>query len=182
MAGPSACRASGSPQSSEPRYSGTAAARLRCRAALAALLLAYGVASSGCAVSNSLFGGGDKDDANAYAKADDTTGSIPAASPAGAVADAGTLSEADLTYARVAVSAVLARDDKTSSAPWENPRTGARGTITPVASAYPMDGATCRDFLASYLHEGAESWLKGEACRVKLGKWEVKSLRPWKRS
>ena len=47
--------------------------------------------------------------------------------------------------------------------PWENPRTGARGTITPLASAYNQDGVTCRDFLASYVHGQTEAWLQGEA-------------------
>jgi surface antigen len=176
MAGPSACRASGS-----PRYSATQVARLRRRVSLAALLLACGFCASGCAISNSLFGGSGRDDAGAYAKAD-TTGSIAKASDSMPSDTSATLSPGDLTYARVAVADVLAHDAKTASAPWENPRTGARGTITPIASAYPMNGGTCRDFLASYLHQGAESWLKGEACRIKMGKWEVKSLRPWKRS
>ena len=44
-----------------------------------------------------------------------------------------------------------ARGGKDASAPWENPRTGARGTVTPIASAYTQDGQTCRDFLASYV-------------------------------
>ena len=45
-----------------------------------------------------------------------------------------------------------------------DPATGARGTVTPIASAYQRDGQTCRDFLASYLRrQGAETWLQGEA-------------------
>ena len=64
--------------------------------------------------------------------------------------------------------------------PWENPSTGARGTVTPLATAYNQDGATCRDFLASYVKDGSESWLQGEACRAARGKWEVRKMRPWK--
>ena len=52
-----------------------------------------------------------------------------------------------------------------------NPKTGARGTITPIASAYSQDGLTCRDFLASYVRNGAESWMQGEACRAVHGRW-----------
>ena len=63
--------------------------------------------------------------------------------------------------------------------PWENPKTGARGTITPLAAAATQAGVTCRDFLASYVRNGSESWLQGEACRAR-GKWEVRNLRPWK--
>ena len=56
--------------------------------------------------------------------------------------------------------------------PWENPGTGARGTVTPIADAYTQDGFTCRDFLASYVRDGAESWLQGDACRIHQGKWD----------
>jgi hypothetical protein len=90
--------------------------------------------------------------------------------------------DADLAYARAAASVALAKDGTTTSVPWENPRTGARGTITPIASAYTQDGVTCRDFLASYVSQGSESWLQGEGCRVRRGKWEVRGLRPWKRT
>jgi len=88
--------------------------------------------------------------------------------------------EGDLAIARAAVSEVLAKGGKDTSMPWENPNTGARGTITPLASAYDQDGRTCRDFLASYVKNGNESWLQGEACRAGRGKWEVRNLRPWK--
>ena len=49
---------------------------------------------------------------------------------------------------------VLTRTDANASQPWENPNTGARGTVTPTASAYTQDGFTCRDFLASYVRDG----------------------------
>jgi hypothetical protein len=88
--------------------------------------------------------------------------------------------EIDLAIARAAVSEVLSRGGKDTSMPWENPSTGARGTITPLAAAASQDGVTCRDFLASYVKNGAESWLQGEACRAGRGKWEVRTLRPWK--
>lgn len=91
--------------------------------------------------------------------------------------------ETDLVFARAAASEVLGRGGKDSSTAWENPQTGARGTVTPIASAYSQDGRICRDFLASYVHAGSESWLQGEACRAgRSGKWEVRKLAPWKRS
>jgi hypothetical protein len=88
--------------------------------------------------------------------------------------------EGDLAIARAAASEVLTRGGKDTSTPWENPSTGARGTITPLAAAYNQDGVTCRDFLASHVKNGTESWLQGEACRAGRGKWEVRTLRPWK--
>jgi surface antigen len=107
------------------------------------------------------------------------TGSIAStARSSGPVAAAAT--EGDLEYARAAAAQALAADGK--STPWENPHTGARGTITPIANAYMQGGSLCRDFLASYVRQGAESWLQGEGCRVQKGKWEIRVLRPWKKA
>ena len=55
------------------------------------------------------------------------------------------------------------------------PQTGARGTVTPIATAYNQDGFVCRDFLASYVKNSTESWMRGEACRQHKGRWEVRS-------
>jgi 17 kDa outer membrane surface antigen len=90
--------------------------------------------------------------------------------------------DSDLAVARAAASEMLGKGGKSTSVQWENPRTGARGTITPLASAYTQDGATCHDFLASYVRDGSTSWLQGEACRAKPGRWEVRKLKPWQRS
>ena len=90
-------------------------------------------------------------------------------------------SEADLAYARAAAADALARGDKDSSVPWENPQTGAGGNITPLAAAYSEGGLPCRDFLASYVRGESQAWLQGAACRTGHGKWEVKSLKPLKR-
>ena len=66
--------------------------------------------------------------------------------------------------------------------PWENPETGARGTVTPLSAAHSNNGATCRDFLASYVRNGSESWMQGEACRGQQGRWEVRHMKPWRRT
>jgi outer membrane surface antigen len=148
---------------------------------MAALLAALALAlmSAGCSLSyqlDSLLG--KNEDKNEH------TGSI---APAGNRAtDAAPVSaegpmESDLTYARAVVSEVLSRGGKDASAPWANPQTGARGTVTPLAIAYDQDGLVCRDFLASYVRDGSEAWLQGEACRLK-GQWQVRNMRPWKRS
>jgi surface antigen len=145
-------------------------------------MLAFGV--SGCAVSGfgSMFGKQDRDAAQAYAS-EDVTGSVGASRLSPTSSASGLPSETDLVFTRMAVVDVLTRGSKEVSAPWENPSSGARGTVTPIASAYTRDGSTCRDFLASYVRlKGAESWMQGEACRSGKGRWEVKSLRPWTRS
>jgi hypothetical protein len=111
----------------------------------------------------------------------EVTGSI-APNPPLAAEPAAAPAEKDLAYARAAASRALALDGKAMSVPWENPSTGASGTVTPLASAYTQDGVVCRDFLASYVRQGAASWLQGEGCRVERGKWEIRALRPWKKT
>jgi surface antigen len=162
------------------RYKGTRKARLwRLRAKAIALSLALGAATSGCSLSYKLdsFLGRDTEKA-------EHTASVR---PAPAVAKTGSAGAAvpadnDLDFAKAAASELLGRPEKNASQPWENPDTGARGTVTAIADAYTSDGFQCRDFLASYIREGAESWLQGDACRIHQGKWTVRTLRPLKRT
>ena len=141
------------------------------RWAACAHVTALALTLSGCSFSYQLD--------NLFAKKDtaEQTGSLRLVSPKSVPEPP---AEGDLIIARAAASEVLTRGGKDSSVPWENPRTGARGTITPLASAYDQDGVTCRDFLASYVKNGSESWLHGAACRAERGKWVVRNLRPWK--
>ena len=114
----------------------------------------------------------------------DVTGSIkPRALPSPELRQSAELPpESDLAYTRAAVSEILSKGGKGASQPWENPATGARGTVTPISSAYSENGLTCHDFLASYMRNGSEAWLQGEACRFMQGKWEVRNIRPWQRT
>jgi surface antigen len=131
------------------------------------IALTLAAAAGGCSLSYQLD--------STFAKGGDveTTGSIRRAAPS---------QDGDLAIARAVAAEALAHGGKDTSTPWENPSTGARGTITPLASAYTQDGTTCRDFLASYVRNGAESWLQGEACRVDQGRWEVRQMKPWRRT
>ena len=91
--------------------------------------------------------------------------------------------ESDLVFARTAASDVLTKGGKDTSQPWENPETGARGSVTPLSQAYSGDdGRTCRDFLASYVNGRSESWLQGAACKAGHGRWEIHTLKPWTKS
>jgi surface antigen len=132
-------------------------------------LILIGSGSGGCSLSRT-------DAAFAKMEGSDETGSI---SPAAANESP---TEADLAFARNAASDVLTRGSKDFSQPWENPKTGARGSVTPIAAAYTADGRTCRDFLASYVNGRSESWLQGGACKSGHGQWEIHTLKPWKKS
>ena len=131
-------------------------------------LILIGLATGGCSLSR-----GD----GAFAKMEETevTHSVrPAQSREP--------TETDLAFARTAASDVLTKGTKDSSQPWENPETGARGSVTPLAQIYASDdGRTCRDFLASYVNGRSETWLQGAACKADHGRWEIHTLKPWKR-
>jgi hypothetical protein len=148
------------------------------RAKAIAIAFALGAATSGCSLSYKLdsFLGKDGD------KHEQTASIRPAPAQAPAPAPAAPAADADLDYAKAAAAEVLTRNEKGASQPWENPGTGARGTVTALADAYTQDGFQCRDFLASYIRDGSESWLQGGACRVHQGKWTVRTLRPLKRT
>jgi len=132
-------------------------------------LILIGAGSGGCSLSRT---------DSAFAKMDDNeaTGSIGAAEAGGPAP-----TESDLAFARNAASDVLTKGDKDSSQPWENPETGARGSVTPLAQAHSSDGRPCRDFLASYVNGRSERWLQGAACQTGHGRWEIHSLKPWRR-
>jgi surface antigen len=138
-------------------------------------IFAIGVNAGGCSFSYQL------DSVFAKAKSDgalEQTGSLRPATPQ---APAAMPPEGDLVIARAAATELLTKGGKDTSMPWENPATGARGTVTPIASAYSLDGTTCHDFLASYVRNGSESWLHGEACRMR-GKWQVRRMKAWQRT
>lgn len=144
---------------------------MRAPACAMALLLAF--ASGGCS-----FQLGSMFDRSGEDTRLQRTGSIdPSATPTTAVGRA----ESDAAL-RAAAADLLARNEPNASLPWENPKTGARGTVTPIAGTYTQAGMTCRDFLASYVREDTQDWLQGEACRAQHGRWEVRSLKPWTRS
>jgi surface antigen len=158
-----------------PLYSGCVARRLSCRARRCAAItvtVLLALAGSGCSYRL----GGFFDD-----KAEQTGSLKPVRATENETA-AALPADQDLALTKAAVHDVLSRDDQNTSVPWENPRTGARGTVTAIATAYTQDGVRCRDFLASYVRDGAESWLQGEACRAQKGKWEVKALRRLQRT
>ncbi len=110
------------------------------------------------------------------------TGTInsSASAPSSASSKAASQAELDLAYARAAAMEALSRGGRDASLPWQNPHSGARGNITPLATSYSEAGMACRDFLASYIHGEAQDWLAGAACRTGSGAWEVKRLKPLK--
>ena len=161
-----------------PPYKGWDAPRLSGLAGSAAATVCLGVALGGCSIPlGPLFEKNKHDDV-------EMTGSInPMANAMAAMqSDTPGVPETDLAYAREAASEVLAKGGKDTSQTWENPNTGARGAVTPLSSSFTENGFACREFLLSHVQGKSETWLQGDACKFTSGKWEVRSLRSWKRS
>ena len=96
------------------------------------------------------------------------------------IAATGGFSGTDLEAASAVTAAILEHDDQMSG-PWQNPLTGAHGTITPVAATYRDGRYECHAFLASYVRANGETWLRGEACRSGTGRLTVRDIKPWSR-
>jgi surface antigen len=93
-----------------------------------------------------------------------------------------TMSPLDWNIAKSALRETLGRAEAGASQPWENPTSGARGTVTPVAAIYEKNGFACRNFIVSHVRDSKESWFEGTACRVHRGQWDVTNSRPLEKS
>ena len=144
------------------------------------LALAVGGCSSSISLSSVLPASGEE---KAAAKGDrsDITGTLPL-QPANLALAEPAMTQTDWTLAKTALREALARREDGASIPWENPMNGARGTVTPIAAAYDRGGFACRNFLASHVRQGRESWFEGTACRMHRGEWDIQSSRPLQKS
>ncbi len=141
-------------------------------------------AASGCSSSiPALFGSDNKPatvarSENAPKPDPDLTGSLSLSGGSANVA----MSPIDWSLAKSALRQALGREEAGASQPWENPTSGARGTITPVAAIYEKGGFACRNFIVSHVHDSKENWYEGTACRIHRGQWDVTASRPLQRS
>jgi surface antigen len=125
----------------------------------------------------SLFGKDDDAKVADHGDQRDITGSLQLQSASTGRASTG-MSASDWSLATAALREALGQSEDGTSIPWQNPVTGARGTVTPVAAAYVQEGSACRNFLASHVGHGQEGWFEGKACRGHAGEWNVRSTRP----
>ena len=134
---------------------------------------------SGCSLSyklDSFFGQGRRSRTDRFGPP------APAPAPAAAPIAAASPSEHDLAYAKAAAArGARARRKGREPAVGEPRHRRARNGHADRGCLH-AGRLQCRDFLASYIRDGAESWLQGDACRIHQGKWTVRKLRPLKRS
>lgn len=80
----------------------------------------------------------------------------------------------DWALAKSALQQAIASSDTGASIPWDNPKTGARGTATPIGAA-TADG--CRDFRIGVVDATGEQWVQGAACRDAKGTVSLSQVR-----
>ncbi len=108
---------------------------------------------------------------------DDVTSSIGASpSPLSSSLDA-----EDWRRARAALGVALDPQGNGAAGVWDNPKSGAKGSFTPVGQARPSDDKICRAFLADIGGAAPGQNLQGVACRDKSGEWAVGDVKPWKK-
>lgn len=172
------------PETGRLPYHGKAGTRLSAASLLAAPFAAGLIAMllGGCSMQlSSLLPGGVSDTGPTVIRNSDATGSIPLHMASTGNIPMG-MSAIDWPHAQAALREALVRTDEGPSVPWSNPASGARGTVTPIAAAFTKDGLPCRNFIASHVMDGVETWSEGVACRVNANAWEVKSVKPLKKS
>lgn len=91
------------------------------------------------------------------------------------------LTEEDWRRARSALAVALDPQGNGSSAIWNNPESGLKGTFSPVGGPFVRDDQVCRAFLASAVMNSGQQWVQGSACRASGGEWAVRDVRPWKK-
>ena len=134
---------------------------------LRACVLATAIALGGCATAIPL--------PSFMGLGNDVTGSIPP--PSAALSPF--LDQEDWRRAKGALGIALDPQGNGAAVSWDNPRSGARGSFTPVADAKAVDDKICRAFLAEVGGAAPARSLQGAACRDKAGDWTLGDVKPW---
>ncbi len=79
------------------------------------------------------------------------------------------MTEEDRDMLRAAAVEALEKDKPTA---WENPKTGAHGTLAPIAG-FDRDGRPCHDLEVEHSVRGRSNRLVLTACRQDDGDWKV---------
>jgi surface antigen len=107
----------------------------------------------------------------------EATGSIPrVVSPLSA-----SLDEEDWRRAKGALAVALDPQGDGAAVNWDNPKSGAKGSVTPVGDAYAKEERVCRAFVADIGGEAPAKSVTGTGCRDKGGEWAVSDVKPWKK-
>jgi surface antigen len=83
------------------------------------------------------------------------------------------LDRADLSYSHQTTQRSLETVPSHQTAAWNNPDTGASGTVTPVRTYQSTGGQNCREFQQTITVGGQTQEGYGTACRQPDGSWKI---------
>ena len=92
------------------------------------------------------------------------------------------LDEEERRREKAALNTALDPQGDGSTVHWENGKGGAKGAISAVGRAYPLDGKVCRAFISELKHDELERSIKGTACTVSAGEWAIRDAKPFTKS
>ena len=107
---------------------------------------------------------------------EDITGSLSKV-PFGALLD-----EEDRRREKAALATALDPQGDGATVHWENPRSGRKGALTAQGQAYPREAQVCRTFIGEMRDGAVARSVQGTACTVAAGEWEVRDVKPVKRT
>ncbi len=113
----------------------------------------------------------------------EVTGSITPRPPAAVDASplVASLDAEDQRRQRAAMATALDPQGSGGIVRWDNPDSGAKGSVSPIGNAFLVQHDICRVFIAAVVEKAREDWFQGTACRVTPGEWRIKDVKPWKR-
>lgn len=85
------------------------------------------------------------------------------------------LDKADLAYANRTTQTALETAPAGQTLPWQNPQTGASGTVVPQGYYQTANGQYCREFSQTITVAGRTQEGYGTACRQPDGTWRIVS-------
>ncbi len=83
------------------------------------------------------------------------------------------LDDRDLAMMNHTTNRALSQAGNGTTYSWQNPGTGARGSVTPRSSFHNDDGTNCREFSQSVNAKGRYHTATGVACEQSDGSWKI---------
>ena len=86
------------------------------------------------------------------------------------------LSDSDVTLIGSVLATAMAEAEDGATVSWNNPETGASGSLMPLVVARADGGLLCRAFIGTLGVAEAGQKFRGEACRLDDGSWQLMSM------
>ena len=86
------------------------------------------------------------------------------------------LSDSDVTMIGSVLATAMTEAEDGATVSWNNPETGASGSLIPLVVARADGGLLCRAFVGTLGAADTGQKFRGEACRLDDGNWQLMSM------